>query len=77
MTTSFGGQPLLQIENLVKHFEIRGGPLGIARIGAVRAVDGVSLPLPRKPRTRTAGRCQPRWRSSRHRSVAWLKNEPI
>jgi oligopeptide transport system ATP-binding protein len=37
------GTPLLQVENLVKHFEIRGGPLGVAKIGAVRAVDGVSF----------------------------------
>jgi oligopeptide transport system ATP-binding protein len=37
------GQPLLRVNNLVKHFEIRGGPLGIARVGAVRAVDGVSF----------------------------------
>jgi oligopeptide transport system ATP-binding protein len=38
-----GGQPLLRVENLVKHFEIRGGPLGLAKVGAVRAVDGVSF----------------------------------
>jgi oligopeptide/dipeptide ABC transporter ATP-binding protein len=36
-------QPLLVVDNLYKHFEIRGGPLGVARIGAVRAVDGVSF----------------------------------
>jgi peptide/nickel transport system ATP-binding protein/oligopeptide transport system ATP-binding protein len=34
---------LLRVENLVKHFEIRGGLLGVSRIGAVRAVDGVSF----------------------------------
>jgi oligopeptide transport system ATP-binding protein len=42
-----GGSPeapdLVRIENLVKHFEIRGGLLGVSRIGAVKAVDGVSL----------------------------------
>jgi oligopeptide/dipeptide ABC transporter ATP-binding protein len=35
--------PLLSIRNVVKHFEIRGGLLGISRVGAVRAVDGVSF----------------------------------
>jgi oligopeptide/dipeptide ABC transporter ATP-binding protein len=38
-----GEQPLLAVENVFKHFEIRGGPLGVSRIGAVRAVDGVSF----------------------------------
>jgi len=38
-----GGEPLVRVENLVKHFEIRGGLLGVSRIGAVRAVDGVSF----------------------------------
>ncbi|MDA8238641.1 MAG: ATP-binding cassette domain-containing protein [Chloroflexi bacterium] len=37
------GETLLRVENLVKHFEIRGGLLGISTIGAVRAVDGVSF----------------------------------
>jgi peptide/nickel transport system ATP-binding protein/oligopeptide transport system ATP-binding protein len=37
------GEVLVRVENLVKHFEIRGGLLGISRIGAVRAVDGVSF----------------------------------
>ncbi len=36
-------QELLRVENLVKHFEIHGGLLGVSRIGAVKAVDGVSL----------------------------------
>ena len=36
-------QPLLKVENLVKHFEIRGGLLGVSLLGAVRAVDGVSF----------------------------------
>ena len=38
-----GTAPLLSVRNVVKHFEIRGGLLGISRIGAVRAVDGVSF----------------------------------
>jgi len=37
------GETLLRVDNLVKHFEIRGGLLGITKIGAVRAVDGVSF----------------------------------
>ena len=37
------GAPLLQVENLVKHFEIRGGLMGISKLGAVRAVDDVSF----------------------------------
>jgi oligopeptide/dipeptide ABC transporter ATP-binding protein len=37
------GAPLLRVTDLVKHFEIRGGLLGISKIGAVRAVDGVSF----------------------------------
>jgi oligopeptide transport system ATP-binding protein len=36
--------PLLQADNLVKHFTVRRGLFGKAR-GAVRAVDGVSLAL--------------------------------
>ncbi len=42
-TTPADGEVLVRVENLVKHFEIRGGLLGISRIGAVRAVDGVSF----------------------------------
>jgi oligopeptide/dipeptide ABC transporter ATP-binding protein len=42
-----GDERLMVVENLYKHFEIRGGPLGIARIGAVRAVDGVSFSVAR------------------------------
>ncbi len=37
------GGPLLEVDNLVKHFDIRGGLLGISKLGAVRAVDGVSF----------------------------------
>jgi oligopeptide transport system ATP-binding protein len=35
--------PLLEVKNLVKHFEIRGGLMGISKLGAVRAVDDVSF----------------------------------
>ena len=38
---------LLRIEDLVKHFEIKGGLLGISRVGAVHAVDGVSFDVRR------------------------------
>jgi peptide/nickel transport system ATP-binding protein/oligopeptide transport system ATP-binding protein len=37
------GTDLVKVDNLVKHFEIRGGLLGITKLGAVRAVDGVSF----------------------------------
>lgn len=40
---SNGGEPLVSVRNLTKHFEIRGGLLGITRIGSVKAVDGVSF----------------------------------
>ena len=42
-----GGEVLLRVDNLVKHFEIRGGLLGISKVGAVRAVDGVSFTVRR------------------------------
>ena len=42
-----GDERLMVVENLYKHFEIHGGPLGIARIGAVRAGDGVSFSVAR------------------------------
>jgi oligopeptide/dipeptide ABC transporter ATP-binding protein len=38
---------LVRVDNLVKHFEIRGGLIGISKIGAVRAVDGVSFSVRR------------------------------
>jgi oligopeptide/dipeptide ABC transporter ATP-binding protein len=38
-----GEQVLVSVRNLKKHFEIRGGLLGVSRIGAVKAVDGVSF----------------------------------
>ncbi len=37
------GAPLLEVNDLVKHFDIRGGLVGISKLGAVRAVDGVSF----------------------------------
>ena len=45
-TIARGGKaasPLLEVDDLVKHFEIRGGLMGISKLGAVRAVDGVSF----------------------------------
>jgi oligopeptide/dipeptide ABC transporter ATP-binding protein len=38
-----GGAPLVDVDGVVKHFDIRGGILGIAKLGAVRAVDGVTF----------------------------------
>ena len=37
------GAPLLEVNNLVKHFPIKGGALTARQVGAVRAVDGVSF----------------------------------
>ena len=34
---------LVSVRNVVKYFEIRGGVLGFSRVGAVKAVDGVSF----------------------------------
>ncbi|HEY6057125.1 MAG TPA: ATP-binding cassette domain-containing protein, partial [Candidatus Limnocylindrales bacterium] len=42
-TSANGTDVLVEVRDLVKHFVIRGGPLGIQTIGAVRAVDGVSF----------------------------------
>jgi oligopeptide transport system ATP-binding protein len=38
---------LVSVRDLVKHFEIRGGLLGVRKIGAVRAVDGVTFDVRR------------------------------
>ncbi len=38
---------LISVRDLVKHFEIRGGILGVSKLGAVRAVDGVSFDVRR------------------------------
>ncbi|MBA2299559.1 MAG: dipeptide ABC transporter ATP-binding protein [Chloroflexi bacterium] len=42
-----GDDTLVQVRDLVKHFEIRGGLLGFRKIGAVQAVDGVSFDVRR------------------------------
>ncbi|BBK45184.1 peptide ABC transporter ATP-binding protein [Allostella vacuolata] len=39
--------PLLRATGLAKHFPVLGGPLGIAQVGTVRAVDGVDLTVAR------------------------------
>jgi oligopeptide transport system ATP-binding protein len=41
------GDILVSVRDVVKHFEIRGGMLGVTKIGAVRAVDGVSFDVRR------------------------------
>jgi peptide/nickel transport system ATP-binding protein/oligopeptide transport system ATP-binding protein len=41
--TATGGEPLLQVRDLVKHFPITRGIVIQRRIGAVKAVDGVSF----------------------------------
>jgi oligopeptide/dipeptide ABC transporter ATP-binding protein len=38
---------LIEAEDIVKHFDIRGGMLGVSKVGAVRAVDGVSFDVRR------------------------------
>ena len=38
-------QPLLQVDNLVKHFSITKGILFSRQIGAVKAVDDVSFTI--------------------------------
>ena len=42
-----GTDVLLSVREVVKHFEIRGGLLGVSKVGAVRAVDGVSFDVHR------------------------------
>jgi peptide/nickel transport system ATP-binding protein len=46
-STAAPADTLVEVDNLVKHFEIRGGLLGVRRIGAVRAVDGVTFSVRR------------------------------
>ncbi|MEX1173265.1 MAG: oligopeptide/dipeptide ABC transporter ATP-binding protein, partial [Chloroflexota bacterium] len=41
------GDVLVSVRDVVKHFEIRGGLLGVTKVGAVRAVDGVSFDVRR------------------------------
>ena len=38
---------LVSIRNVTKHFEIRGGVLGVSKVASVRAVDGVSFDVRR------------------------------
>ena len=47
MSVSGNGEPLLEVENLVKHFPIKHGLLIDRRVGEVKAVDGVSLSIAR------------------------------
>jgi oligopeptide/dipeptide ABC transporter ATP-binding protein len=42
-----GGEVLVQVDNLVKHFPVRGAGLISRTVGQVQAVDGVSLTLHR------------------------------
>ena len=42
-----GDEVLLSVRDVVKHFDIRGGLLGVSKVGAVRAVDGVSFDVRR------------------------------
>ena len=46
-TPAAPGGTLLEVRDLVKYFDIRGGLLGVSRIGSVRAVDGVSFSVRR------------------------------
>ena len=46
-TAAADGPPLVRVENLVKQFPITGGFLGLSKIGAVHAVDGVSFDVRR------------------------------
>jgi oligopeptide transport system ATP-binding protein len=47
VSVSGNGEPLLEVENLVKHFPIKHGLLIDRRVGEVKAVDGVSLSIDR------------------------------
>lgn len=38
---------LLRAQRLTKHFPVLGGPLGISKVGTIRAVDGVDLTVER------------------------------
>jgi len=42
---SANGQPLVQVQHLVKHFPVIGGGIFAKTIGVVRAVDGVSVTI--------------------------------
>src|SRR5262245_28696069 len=47
MTESRPDEPILQVRDLVKHFPLTQGIVFRHKVGAVRAVDGVSLELRR------------------------------
>ena len=47
MAATQQGEPLLEVTDLVKHFPIKDGIVFDRQVGAVRAVDGVSLTLHR------------------------------
>jgi oligopeptide transport system ATP-binding protein len=47
MSVSPNGEPLLEVEDLVKHFPIKKGLVIDRQVGDVRAVDGVSLSIAR------------------------------
>ena len=42
-----GGEPLIEVRDLVKHFPLTEGILFKRQVGAVRAVDGVSFDVMR------------------------------
>ena len=46
VSESANGKPLLEVTDLVKHFPIKSGVLIDRKVGAVRAVDGVSFSIP-------------------------------
>ena len=45
MAVDYSKEPILRIEDLVKHFPLTQGVLFKKQIGAVQAVDGVSFDL--------------------------------
>jgi oligopeptide transport system ATP-binding protein len=47
MSAGAKGEPLLEVEDLVKHFPIKQGLVIDRRVGEVKAVDGVSLSIAR------------------------------
>ncbi len=47
VTAAARPETLVTVRDLSKHFEIRGGLFGVSRIGAVRAVDGVTFDIRR------------------------------
>ena len=40
-------EPIVRVENLVKHFPIQSGLVLKRKVGAVRAVDGITLEISR------------------------------